>query len=55
MTPAVTVVEAALVQLLIPTARILLAGSIATEMPAGGTRPMISQDAPIMVSSMEQN
>jgi hypothetical protein len=42
-------------QLLIPTARILLAGSIATEMAAGGTRTMISQDVPTMVSSMEQS
>ena len=42
-------------QPLIPTARILLAGSIATEMAVGGTRPMINQDVPTMVTSMEQN
>jgi uncharacterized protein YbcI len=57
---AVTVVEAALEDLpqhqrLIQTARILLAGKIATEMAAGGMKKTMSQDVPHMVSSMEQN
>jgi uncharacterized protein YbcI len=57
---AVTVVEAALEDLpqhqrLIQTARILLAGKIATEITVRGMKNMMSQDVPHMVISMEQN
>jgi hypothetical protein len=37
------------------TARILLAGSIATEMTVRGMKKTMSQDVPLMVIYMEQN